>query len=64
MLLLSRDYAVKREAFGKYLVEHSLHMRTLAELEVKAKHDECKFCKDLFALHVCVKIFFPLVFCV
>lgn len=43
MLLLSRDYAAKREAFGKYLVEHSLHMRTLAELEVKAKHDECEF---------------------
>ena len=60
MLLLSRDYAAKREAFGKYLVEHSLHMRTLAALEVKAKHNECKFCKDLF-MH---EIFFPLVFCV
>uniref|UniRef100_A0A1X7UCA5 Ubiquitin-like domain-containing protein n=1 Tax=Amphimedon queenslandica TaxID=400682 RepID=A0A1X7UCA5_AMPQE len=37
MLLLSRDYATKRRAFGKFLVEHSLHMRTLAELELETR---------------------------
>ncbi|XP_042334935.1 acyl-CoA dehydrogenase family member 11-like isoform X2 [Sceloporus undulatus] len=36
-ILLARDYAVKREAFGKCLAEHPLHMRTLARMEVEAR---------------------------
>jgi acyl-CoA dehydrogenase len=30
---LAKDYATRREAFGRPLVEHPLHARTLAELE-------------------------------
>ena len=31
---LARDYATKRKAFGKYLIEHSLHNQALANMEV------------------------------
>ncbi|KAJ6659154.1 hypothetical protein lerEdw1_019457 [Lerista edwardsae] len=34
VIFLARDYATKREAFGKYLKEHPLHMQTLARMEV------------------------------
>ena len=34
MIMLSRDYSTKREAFGKFLADHPLHMKTLAEMEV------------------------------
>jgi putative acyl-CoA dehydrogenase len=34
-LALARDYALKREAFGKRLIDHSLHAETLAEQEVE-----------------------------
>lgn len=34
MIFLARDYATKREAFGKSLKEHPLHMQTLARMEV------------------------------
>ncbi len=34
-LMLARDYADKREAFGKKLAEHALHMDTLARVEAE-----------------------------
>ena len=34
-LALAKNYALKREAFGKLLVEHPLHVETLAELETE-----------------------------
>ncbi|MBL7478397.1 acyl-CoA dehydrogenase family protein [Legionella bononiensis] len=34
-IALSRDYAQKRKAFGKYLSEHGLHLETLANLQVE-----------------------------
>lgn len=34
-IALARDYALKRQAFGKLLVEHPLHLETLASLEVQ-----------------------------
>ena len=34
-LVLARDYAGKRRAFGKLLAEHPLHLETLAALEVE-----------------------------
>lgn len=34
-IALSKDYAHKREAFGKKLMDHDLHVLTLAELEVR-----------------------------
>ena len=34
-LALARDYAARREAFGKPLSDHPLHTETLAELEVE-----------------------------
>lgn len=33
--MLARDYATKRKAFGKYLADHPLHMKTMADMEVK-----------------------------
>lgn len=35
MVSLSRDYAQKREAFGKLLKDHPLHMQTIARMEVR-----------------------------
>jgi alkylation response protein AidB-like acyl-CoA dehydrogenase len=32
--MLARDYAHRRESFGKKIVDHPLHMQTLARLEV------------------------------
>ncbi|XP_042334936.1 acyl-CoA dehydrogenase family member 11-like isoform X3 [Sceloporus undulatus] len=43
-ILLARDYAVKREAFGKCLAEHPLHMRTLARMEAVAIASEALEC--------------------
>nr|XP_056715028.1 acyl-CoA dehydrogenase family member 11-like [Euleptes europaea] len=37
MISMARDYATKREAFGKPLKEHPLHMQTLARMEVQAR---------------------------
>lgn len=37
MIFLARDYATKREAFGKSLKEHPLHMQTLARMEVQVR---------------------------
>ncbi|XP_070619117.1 acyl-CoA dehydrogenase family member 11-like isoform X1 [Erythrolamprus reginae] len=34
---LARDYATKREAFGKPLKDHPLHMQTLARMEVQTQ---------------------------
>jgi putative acyl-CoA dehydrogenase len=34
-IALARDYALRREAFGKKLAEHPLHLETLARLEVE-----------------------------
>lgn len=34
-LALIKDYSKKRFAFGKYLIQHPLHVQTLAELEVE-----------------------------
>jgi putative acyl-CoA dehydrogenase len=34
-LALARDYAQRREAFGKRLIDHPLHAATLADLEVE-----------------------------
>ena len=34
ILQYSRDYSTKRVAFGKYLADYPLHMRTLAHMEV------------------------------
>jgi alkylation response protein AidB-like acyl-CoA dehydrogenase len=36
-LLLARDYAGRRAAFGKPLSQHALHVETLAALEVEAR---------------------------
>lgn len=33
-MMLTKDYATKRIAFGKKLIEHPLHLKTLAELQV------------------------------
>ncbi len=35
VLWLAKDYAAKREAFGKYLVNQPLHVETLADLETE-----------------------------
>ncbi|XP_070807746.1 acyl-CoA dehydrogenase family member 11-like [Pituophis catenifer annectens] len=37
MVNLARDYATKREAFGKPLKDHPLHMQTLARMEVQSQ---------------------------
>ncbi|XP_039188392.1 acyl-CoA dehydrogenase family member 11-like isoform X2 [Crotalus tigris] len=37
MIDLARDYATKREAFGKPLKDHPLHMQTLARMEVQVQ---------------------------
>ncbi|XP_060105831.1 acyl-CoA dehydrogenase family member 11-like isoform X2 [Heteronotia binoei] len=37
MITMARDYATKREAFGKPLKEHPLHMQTLARMEVQVR---------------------------
>ncbi|KAL7986750.1 hypothetical protein Chor_013033 [Crotalus horridus] len=37
MIDLARDYATKREAFGKLLKDHPLHMQTLARMEVQVQ---------------------------
>ena len=34
---LARRYAMQRTAFGKLLVDHALHLRTLTELEVEVR---------------------------
>lgn len=34
---LARDYATRRKAFGKFLKDHSLHMQTLARMEVETR---------------------------
>lgn len=34
-LALARDYATKREAFGRFLAEHSLHQETLAQMQIE-----------------------------
>ncbi|MGZ8376568.1 MAG: acyl-CoA dehydrogenase family protein [Gemmatirosa sp.] len=36
-VVLARDYATRRVAFGRPLVEHPLHVETLASLEVEAR---------------------------
>lgn len=36
-LMLARDYARRRTAFGKTLAEHPLHLETLARLEVECR---------------------------
>ena len=36
-LALALDYATKREAFGKKLIDHPLHMKTLRDLELDYK---------------------------
>ncbi len=35
MLMLSRDFSTKREAFGKLIKDHALHVKTLADMEVR-----------------------------
>ncbi|XP_017269510.1 acyl-CoA dehydrogenase family member 11-like isoform X2 [Kryptolebias marmoratus] len=37
VLLLARDYATRRTAFGKLLKNHPLHMQTLARMEVETR---------------------------
>ncbi|XP_053225325.1 acyl-CoA dehydrogenase family member 11-like isoform X1 [Podarcis raffonei] len=37
VITLAKDYATKREAFGKPLKAHPLHMQTLARMEVQAR---------------------------
>ncbi|XP_063000282.1 acyl-CoA dehydrogenase family member 11-like [Elgaria multicarinata webbii] len=37
VISLARDYATKREAFGKTLKDHPLHMQTLARMEVHTR---------------------------
>ncbi|XP_048369588.1 acyl-CoA dehydrogenase family member 11-like isoform X1 [Sphaerodactylus townsendi] len=37
MISMAKDYATKRQAFGKPLKEHPLHMQTLARMEVQAR---------------------------
>lgn len=34
-LTLSLDYAKKRKAFGKFIIDHGLHLETMADLHVK-----------------------------
>ncbi len=40
-LLLAQDYALKRQAFGKTLIEHSLHKETLDDLEAQTRACFC-----------------------
>lgn len=47
VLQLSRDYSTRRLAFGKYIADHPLHMRTLSQMEV-----ETRGCV-LFTLEIC-----------
>ncbi|XP_063345548.1 acyl-CoA dehydrogenase family member 11-like isoform X1 [Pelmatolapia mariae] len=37
VLQLARDYATRRNAFGKLLKDHPLHMQTLARMEVESR---------------------------
>ncbi|XP_013810255.2 acyl-CoA dehydrogenase family member 11-like isoform X1 [Apteryx mantelli] len=37
MISLSREYALKRVAFGKLLKDHPLHMQTIARMEVQTR---------------------------
>uniref|UniRef100_A0ABM5F2B2 Acyl-CoA dehydrogenase family member 11-like n=1 Tax=Pogona vitticeps TaxID=103695 RepID=A0ABM5F2B2_9SAUR len=37
MIHMARDYATKREAFGKLLKDHPLHTQTLARMEVQTR---------------------------
>ena len=34
---LARDYATRRQAFGKRLADHPLHIQTLARMEVETR---------------------------
>jgi alkylation response protein AidB-like acyl-CoA dehydrogenase len=34
---LARDYATKRKAFGKFIINHSLHCQTLGNMEVECR---------------------------
>ncbi|XP_061458673.1 acyl-CoA dehydrogenase family member 11-like [Rhineura floridana] len=37
VITMARDYATKRESFGKTLKDHPLHMQTLARMEVQTR---------------------------
>ncbi|KAJ8042777.1 Acyl-CoA dehydrogenase family member 11 [Holothuria leucospilota] len=37
ILLLARDYSLKRTAFGKLISDHPLHMQTLAKMEIDTR---------------------------
>eukprot|EP00118_Oscarella_pearsei_P006616 m.30174 g.30174 ORF g.30174 m.30174 type:complete len:587 (+) comp31309_c0_seq4:66-1826(+) len=37
IIILARDYATRRHAFGKKLTDYSLHMQTLARLELEVR---------------------------
>lgn len=52
---LARDYATKRKAFGKYLVEYDLHNATLANMEVNHLTRYYLFISSFVSVCVCVK---------
>ena len=53
-MTLAQDYCVRRSVFGKLLVNHPLHMQTLARMEVT-----CFTCR---LVYVVVNFHFSVVF--
>ena len=41
---LARDYATKRKAIGKNLIEHNLHTATLANMEIECRASFLSLC--------------------
>ena len=55
---LAQDYCLRRSVFGKLLVEHPLHMQTLAKIEVITLGD-LFYCQCNFRSNPGVQLFIP-----
>lgn len=47
MIQLSRDFATQRRVFGKFILDHALHMQTLAKMEVSVNSSFITVCLKL-----------------
>lgn len=60
---LAQDYCLRRSVFGKLLVEHPLHMQTLAKIEVITLGDLFSWslnnCQCNFRSNPGVQLFIP-----
>ena len=62
-MALAQDYCLRRSVFGKLLVEHPLHMQTLAKIEVITLSDLFSWslnnCQCNFRSNPGVQLFIP-----